>query len=287
MSKVSSVTLLGYWIIGFALITLLVGGFNLQSTRKLIQDSRGGITPWGIRKIAIPPLTPFPPEKPLDLYRKWLPDYFNKTEGPFKSEDKDFTYKVVSSDSPRALLLIDFITKSEAKLLMSLADGKLTRSQVVSHSGGGRVGSVRTSEGTFLTNADTGLRVIRRRVAAIANVPVGHLERTQILRYESGQYYRLHPDFFSGSKLRRLGKGGQRMATVIIWLTDVTSGGETVFSNAEPVLSLSPKPLSAVLFYSLDRRGSEDKTSMHQSLPVSDDAIKWVAVFWIRIGFMN
>eukprot|EP01060_Flectonema_neradi_P003950 TRINITY_DN1259_c0_g1_i1.p1 TRINITY_DN1259_c0_g1~~TRINITY_DN1259_c0_g1_i1.p1 ORF type:complete len:293 (+),score=35.33 TRINITY_DN1259_c0_g1_i1:44-922(+) len=292
MTRVSSLTVVGYWVIGIAFVTILVGAAQLQSTRKKVREIRDNtnITPWGsAKRESVPPLTPFPPEEPLDLYRKWLPDYNNnRTEGLVKLSDVEVKYKVVSSEKPRALLIENIINTTEAELLMSLANGKLKRSQVVSNNGGGRIGSVRTSEGTFLTNEDPAVKVIRRRIASLAHVPVGHLERIQILRYESGQYYKLHPDFFSGAKLKRLGKAGQRMATCLMWLTNVTTGGgETVFSNAQPVISLSPRPLSGVLFYSLDRNGVEDKTSLHQSTEITGDSVKWVAVIWIRIGFMN
>jgi prolyl 4-hydroxylase len=56
-------------------------------------------------------------------------------------------------------------------------------------------------------------------------------ESMQVLRYEIGQKYDAHFDYFHDKMLLRL--GGHRVATVLMYLTDVKRGGETVFPNAE------------------------------------------------------
>jgi hypothetical protein len=56
-------------------------------------------------------------------------------------------------------------------------------------------------------------------------------EPIQVLRYEIGQKYDAHFDYFSDTVNLRF--GGQRVATVLMYLTDVKRGGETVFPYAE------------------------------------------------------
>ena len=56
-------------------------------------------------------------------------------------------------------------------------------------------------------------------------------ESIQVLRYEIGQKYDAHFDYFHDKK--NVKRGGQRIATVLMYLTDVKKGGETVFPNAE------------------------------------------------------
>jgi prolyl 4-hydroxylase len=56
-------------------------------------------------------------------------------------------------------------------------------------------------------------------------------ESLQVLRYETGQKYDAHFDYFHDRN--NLKRGGQRVATVLMYLTDVSKGGETVFPNAE------------------------------------------------------
>lgn len=56
-------------------------------------------------------------------------------------------------------------------------------------------------------------------------------ESMQVLRYEIGQKYDAHFDYFHDKN--NVKRGGQRFATVLMYLTDVKKGGETVFPNAE------------------------------------------------------
>lgn len=56
-------------------------------------------------------------------------------------------------------------------------------------------------------------------------------EAMQILRYELGQKYEPHFDSFA-DEVNRL-RGGQRIATVLMYLSDVKKGGETVFPKAD------------------------------------------------------
>ncbi|CAD5188681.1 unnamed protein product, partial [Musa acuminata subsp. malaccensis] len=56
-------------------------------------------------------------------------------------------------------------------------------------------------------------------------------ESIQILRYRDGQKYEPHFDYFHDPKNQAL--GGHRYATVLMYLSNVNKGGETVFPNAE------------------------------------------------------
>lgn len=53
----------------------------------------------------------------------------------------------------------------------------------------------------------------------------------QILHYEHGQKYEPHYDYFHDKANLEL--GGHRVATVLMYLSDVAKGGETVFPNSE------------------------------------------------------
>lgn len=56
-------------------------------------------------------------------------------------------------------------------------------------------------------------------------------ESIQILHYENGQKYEPHFDYFHDKANQEL--GGHRVATVLMYLSNVERGGETVFPNAE------------------------------------------------------
>ena len=59
-------------------------------------------------------------------------------------------------------------------------------------------------------------------------------EDIQVLRYEHGQKYDAHYDYFADKV--NIARGGHRIATVLMYLSDVTRGGETVFPSAQVCL---------------------------------------------------
>ena len=63
-------------------------------------------------------------------------------------------------------------------------------------------------------------------------------ESMQVLRYEIGQKYDAHFDYFHDEVA--LKRGGHRVATVLMYLTDVKKGGETVFPYAEVCIQRLP-----------------------------------------------
>ena len=69
-------------------------------------------------------------------------------------------------------------------------------------------------------------------------IPAEHQECMQVLRYELNQKYEPHFDFFRGAATQKVderGFGGQRVVTVLMYLTSVEEGGETVMPEARPV----------------------------------------------------
>lgn len=56
-------------------------------------------------------------------------------------------------------------------------------------------------------------------------------ESIQVLKYEYGQKYEPHFDYFHDKYNQAL--GGHRIATVLMYLSDVVKGGETVFPSVQ------------------------------------------------------
>jgi len=66
----------------------------------------------------------------------------------------------------------------------------------------------------------------------------------QILHYEHGQKYEPHFDYFMDKINQEI--GGHRVATVLMYLSDVDKGGETVFPRSEVIPILYDFPVFRV-----------------------------------------
>ena len=74
------------------------------------------------------------------------------------------------------------------------------------------------------------------RLSAVTLLPWTHNEDLQVLRYDVGEKYDAHEDAgeegsVSGVELSR--EGGQRVATVLLYLEEPEEGGETAFPDSE------------------------------------------------------
>ena len=120
----------------------------------------------------------------------------------------------------------------------------------------------------------------------------------QVLRYVNGERYEPHLDAFApGDPLNaRAEVGGQRVATVLMFLEAPVEGGETVFPQAaarasgpgwsacaKEGLAVAPVAGDALLFWSTTPDGAVDPASLHGSCPVTKGA-KWTATRWIHGG---
>eukprot|EP00271_Cylindrocystis_brebissonii_P020405 TRINITY_DN6737_c0_g3_i1.p1 TRINITY_DN6737_c0_g3~~TRINITY_DN6737_c0_g3_i1.p1 ORF type:complete len:351 (+),score=43.01 TRINITY_DN6737_c0_g3_i1:841-1893(+) len=211
----------------------------------------------------------------------------------------------VISWHPRAFLYHNFLTPSECEHLIRLARPEMTKSTVVDSATGGSVPSeVRTSSGMFLRRGhDHVVAAIEKRIADFSFIPQENGEGFQILHYEIGQKYEPHHDFFYDKQ--NVVNGGQRVATLLMYLTDVEEGGETVFPTAVPLSDAKPAepkageaPLSAcakqglsvrakkgdaLLFWALSPEANTDHFSLHGSCPVVKGE-KWSATKWMHVS---
>ncbi|RRT56889.1 hypothetical protein BHE74_00031653 [Ensete ventricosum] len=158
--------------------------------------------------------------------------------------------------------------------------------------------SVRTSTGMFLRRGqDKIIRAIEKRIADYTFIPIEHGEGLQVLHYEVGQKYEPHFDYFPDEYNTK--NGGQRIATLLMYLSDVEEGGETIFPNAkissrslpwhnelskcgDKGLSIKPKMGDALLFWSMKPDASLDPLSLHGGCPVIKGN-KWSCTKWMHV----
>ncbi len=186
--------------------------------------------------------------------------------------------------NPNVALIEGLLTGQECEKLMSLAAGRLKRSEVVVRATGDHeVSDVRTSDGMYFQRGENAIvDRLEKRIADLTGIPVDHGEGVQILRYGPGSQYLPHHDYFEprdpGTPTIHQA-GGQRVATVVLYLNDVEAGGETVFPELE--LSVKPQRGTAVYFEYHNRAGALDGRCLHGGAPVGRGE-KWIATKWLR-----
>jgi prolyl 4-hydroxylase len=184
--------------------------------------------------------------------------------------------------NPDLLVLENLLDADECLALIDAARPRLQRSLTVAlETGGEEVHDDRTSDGMFFTRGETGLvATLEARIARMLDWPVENGEGLQVLRYGPGAEYKPHHDYFDPTEpgtASILARGGQRVATLIMYLHEPAEGGATVFPELR--LQVAPRRGSAVFFsYSQAHPCSQ---TLHGGMPVLAGE-KWIATKWLR-----
>ncbi|MEO7255428.1 MAG: 2OG-Fe(II) oxygenase [Casimicrobium sp.] len=183
---------------------------------------------------------------------------------------------------PRVVVFGNLLSDEECESLIELAQPKLARSQTVDNqTGGEEVNSARTSDGMFFTRSENPVcDRVEKRLAELLNWPFENGEGLQVLRYRMGAQYVPHYDYFDPAQpgtAKIVQRGGQRVATVVMYLRTPERGGATVF----PDIGLEVQPVKGSgVFFSYDRPHPDTKT-LHGGTPVTLGE-KYVATKWLR-----
>jgi prolyl 4-hydroxylase len=178
----------------------------------------------------------------------------------------------------------------------------------------------RTSETVFDNGKPLAIK-IKKRISKLIRMPYDNSESyegIQILRYNVSKAYDLHEDYFLADANWDMNfdvtdGGTNRYLTVMLYLNDVESGGETIFPLSpnrtetkvaakntnnfannnntweqnltkicQDINTLTVKPTKggALLFYSLDPYSIPDKNSLHGGCPVLKGT-KYAANIWV------
>ena len=218
-----------------------------------------------------------------------------KDEDVFNIFKEEIPFKYTKlNDSPRVLTIDNFLTKDECEFIINKAERSL-RDSVVSSTNGGVTSAGRTSKTTWLSyRTDEMLKNISERSASIfnnllPNIEWKNFEQLQVVKYEKGQEYRWHWDayeFETERGKRCTAERGQRLYTVLFYLSDVVSGGETGFRDIKSkdgsYVKVTPALGKALVFQNvIEGKNIRDKLSLHAGLPAGEGQ-KWIANFWLR-----
>jgi prolyl 4-hydroxylase len=191
---------------------------------------------------------------------------------------------LLACDSPRLVVLGNVLSHEECDALIDYCEPRLGRSSVVGDAEGNvQVHQTRTSRDVGVRRDETALIArIEARLAALLRWPAECSEGLQVVRYGVGDEYRPHFDWIDPDVpglAKHLAAGGQRLATLILYLNDVAAGGATSFPAAG--LTVGPKRGNALYFRNVDAHGVPDQRSLHAGDPVRQ-GVKFVANKWLR-----
>ena len=141
---------------------------------------------------------------------------------------------------------------------------------------------VRTSQSCNLNVYDPLVAAIETRIADMLGIDRSWGEPLQGQRYEPGQCFKEHADFFYIDQpywAEYEPHGGQRTWTAMIYLNKPARGGSTAFKYLD--LSVEPNPGRILIWNNMAADGSPNPWTSHEGTPV-DEGVKYIVTKWYR-----
>uniref|UniRef100_A0A8C6U5S2 procollagen-proline 4-dioxygenase n=1 Tax=Neogobius melanostomus TaxID=47308 RepID=A0A8C6U5S2_9GOBI len=179
-------------------------------------------------------------------------------------------------DSPHIVRYIHFMSEQEINKVKELAKPRLARATVRDPKTGVlTTAQYRVSKSAWLEGEDDPVIArVNQRIEDVTGLTVETAELLQVANYGVGGQYEPHYDFSRKDEpdaFKRLGTGN-RVATMLNYMSDVEAGGATVFPDFGG---------TAVFWYNLFKSGEGDYRTRHAACPVLVGS-KWVSNKWIH-----
>jgi len=199
------------------------------------------------------------------------------------------------SSKPMVGWVPNFMTDAECDAIVAEASKTMARSQVVPYKDAkdkSSLSEVRTSSQTWLSTDHPVTKDIVKRIFELTGFPEGSSEMMQVLRYEKGQKYDAHLDYFDPKLYGP--QTTNRAVTVFLYLSTVEEGGFTQFPRADGkpptwdfkscIHGLKVRPVKGTIafFYDMKPNGEYDDYSLHGGCkPVK--GTKYGGTLWLRV----
>jgi len=185
---------------------------------------------------------------------------------------------------PLPLRLEGVLTRDECHHLIGLAQQSKLQQSLVYDAESDRLSQRdRQSQQVWLhARTDPILERLSQLAARLSGKPTENQEDVQVVRYGPGGFYNAHYDACDGDEKHCrsfVSRGGQRYATLLVYLSDDFTGGGTHFPRID--YTAVPKEGDAIFFHSTDEQGRLFRDSQHGGQPV-ESGTKWIANIWVR-----
>ena len=195
----------------------------------------------------------------------------------------------VLSQSPLPLLAVSegFVSPAICDWIVARASTSLRPARTYDHVGGAATGTVssnRTNSEMYFAGheLDLVLAVVRQRITGLSGLPLQSLEDVGVLHYTAGQEFKPHYDFLDpavAAYAQDIGRRGQRIVTILVYLNDDFDGGETNF----PLIGqrFKGRKGDALFFRNVNDAGAPDFRTLHAGLAPTRGE-KWLLSQWAR-----
>jgi len=190
-------------------------------------------------------------------------------------------------ENPYIVKIRRFLNTEEIEELLKMGEGKFDRSTIVVD-GEMTYSNTRTSETAFITENgqiekySDPVENVLKKVCYLTGCKRNQIESLMLVKYNKGEQYYNHHDYFKPEHIEMVDGGGQRLATFFIYLTSLDSdeGGETEF----PLIGVKTKPSkgTAVFWWNENSDGKLLTKTLHRGNPVKSDKTKYGVNIWVR-----
>ena len=179
----------------------------------------------------------------------------------------------------------NFISQQEANYLIKMIDQHASKSMVVgSGDNMNEYSKSRTSYTSNLIANDPTVESLHKRIAKYLGQPLHKGEALQGQRYDIGQYFTTHHDYFKGDSYEKnCLSSGNRTYTFMLYLNDNFQGGSTKFPHFKK--EIKPKACKAVVWNNL-QHGIPNEYMSHSGETVTEGT-KYIITSWWRENIWN
>ncbi|XP_038060089.1 prolyl 4-hydroxylase subunit alpha-1-like isoform X2 [Patiria miniata] len=181
-------------------------------------------------------------------------------------------------DHPRLKIFHDILNDVEIARVKALAAPRLNRATIQNPvTGKLEYADYRISKSAWLReDLDPMVTAIRTRVSDYSGLELKTAEELQVVNYGIGGHYEPHFDFARRPNAYSV---GNRIATMLFYMSDVPAGGATVF----PLVGarVLPRKGTGAFWFNLFPSGEGDYDTRHAACPVLAGS-KWVSNIWIH-----
>jgi prolyl 4-hydroxylase len=185
----------------------------------------------------------------------------------------------IPTDDAEIFAISDFLSPGECERFMGLVDKTAVPSSTFEAD---NKQTYRTSYSGDVDPFDPFVAMVERRIDDLLGLPREFGEIVQGQRYQPGQEYQHHCDYFPPQAdfyAREQPNGGQRSWTTMAYLNDVEDGGATDFPRLG--VTITPRQGMLLVWNNAKADGGLNPYTIHAAKPVVQ-GVKYVITKWYR-----